>query len=228
MLELLNKDPNHYPVPFSAEAAVLPEGLEVNGRFVIEGVLGAGGQARVYGASDEVTGLQVALKVPVVNSDETLSRVVREAEVTKALSNESDDIVPHVYDGVSHDLARPFLFLATENMPGQSMAHQLEDSAAGNLAVSELVKIVTPAFRGAAHAHKAKLVHRDLKPGNIFIDKDGYGKLGDWGITAVESFEPEILELHSISPEVVEELLTKADWIIGTPKNIPHEEQSPP
>lgn len=206
-----------YPTP-----PTLAYGQEVNDRFQIHTQIGYGGQARIYGATDWDNGNSTAIKVPAIPDEEGYTRFEREIEVATALSGESDDIVEVVDSGVSDDYDHPFMFIAMERMDGGSLDKRIWEArkATGTLAVGDVIKALTPAFRGVAVAHAAELVHRDIKPGNVFLNAQGYGKLGDFGIVASESYEPEVLRKYHISPEIMADNLTHPDLKIGSPGNM--------
>lgn len=181
-------------------------GTEVDDRFLIQGILGKGGQACIYNASDgDQGGRQVALKVPRLRNPVEWERFRMEVEVTKGLSQESPYIVPFIAAGVSEDYEHPFAYLALKIMPNRSLWNVMfpKGLKTDGLPAERVAKIVTPALGGLALAHDANLVHCDVKPENILVDEAGMGKLTDFGIVTAESYDFYTLVENDISPEVI-------------------------
>lgn len=199
----------------------LETGQTVNERYTVLGQIGSGAQARVFGVTDGKTGAAAVLKVPTVANESELARYSRESAVTKALSEKSDDIVSVLEAGVSNDYKHPFVYLALERMMGGNFEDRIQSTQAGTLEAHEVIKIATSAFRGVAAAHDAGLVHRDVRPRNIFLGEPGVigkSKLGDFGIVSTESFEPDLLRMKDISPAVLAERLTLTNITAGSPE----------
>lgn len=146
------------------------------GAYEVVAPLGAGGMADVYKARDVRLDRTVALKVlpPSLSSDpSSVLRFDREARVVAALSH------PHicpVYDvgqqGGTH-------FLVMECLEGETLAARL---ARGRLSVADACKYGREIAQALAAAHRAGVVHRDLKPGNIMVTPDGL-RLLDFGLS---------------------------------------------
>src|SRR5262245_1621489 len=128
------------------------------GRYVIEGVLGAGGMAVVYLARDLVLDRAVALKVVRVDGDELgAARLVREGQALAWVSHPS---VIHVYEvGRESD---GLIYIAMERIEGVTLAAWLETPRSQ----AAILDAFAAAGRGLAAAHAADLVHRDFKPEN--------------------------------------------------------------
>lgn len=194
-------------------------------RFQITGELGRGGQAIVYDAYDQTTEQYVALKFPTLNSENSLGRALREIAVTEALSNQTDDVVPYVDSGYA-SYHYPLLWLATQKMPNDTLDKEItKHKKQGELMSLEAVlKAVTPVARAVGFMHEHEhIVHRDIKPKNIFLDTDGSGRLGDFGIVAAENYEPEFFQKHHLSPYVMLESLTATESMVGAFANNPPE-----
>ncbi len=144
------------------------------GRYVIEGLLGAGGMAAVYLARDPVLGREVALKVLTVDDRELgAARLVREAQ---ALARVSHPNVIQVYEvGRQADGG---VFIAMERIAGVTLATWLEAPRARG----DILAVFVAAARGLAAAHAAGLVHRDFKPENVMVGDDGRVCVLDFGI----------------------------------------------
>src|SRR5262245_61769406 len=151
------------------------------GRYRIEGVLGQGGFGHVYLAHDERLSRPVAIKVPharlVAESDDA------EAYLTEARTVANLDhtnIVP-VYDGASTDQLP--CYVVSKYIDGTDLATRLKQS---RLALHEAAELVATVAEALHHAHKQGLVHRDIKPGNILLDKSGKPFVADFGLALRE------------------------------------------
>jgi ABC-type transport system substrate-binding protein/predicted Ser/Thr protein kinase len=146
--------------------ATLPAGSRIAG-FRIESLLGRGAMAEVYRARSEATGEVVALKL----LDETLARderfrqrFLRESQIASGL--EHPNIVRTI--GSGEDEGR--LFLAMTLIEGADLRHVLREG--GPLEPAQAVDIVAQVASALDTAHKAGLIHRDVKPGNILVAGD--------------------------------------------------------
>jgi len=149
----------------------------VAGRYEVERPLGHGAMAVVDLARDRELGRPVALKRLAENlarDDEIRPRFLREARLAARLSHPN---VVRVYD-VGESDGRPFI--AMEHVDGESLAELL--ARRGRLPAGEAAALGVQAARALAAAHDAGLVHRDVKPHNLLLGRDGTLKLGDFGI----------------------------------------------
>jgi len=146
------------------------------GRFRLIRELGRGGFGIVFEAQDTALGRRVALKALRTGRRAALrqERLLEEADAVARLSHRA--IV------TLHDMGRtgegPYLIL--ELLEGETLAARI---AAGTLPVPEVVRIGTEVARALAHAHERGVVHRDLKPGNVFLCRDGAVKVLDFGLS---------------------------------------------
>ena len=146
-------------------------GRQLGGRYRIEEVIGRGGMGAVYRAVDERLGRQVALKVITAAGtsdadarDRLRARFFREARSAAALPHHPN-VVP-VYDyGSDEELGLDYLVM--ELLRGSDLATRLARSGPPPLAAS--LKILVEAAHGVAVGHRQGLIHRDIKPGNIFL-----------------------------------------------------------
>jgi eukaryotic-like serine/threonine-protein kinase len=148
----------------------------VAGRYRIERTLGRGGMAVVYLAQDEELARPVAVKVladELVGDDAFRRRFVREARLAARLSHPN---AVQVYDA-AQDGERPFIVM--EYVDGETLAERL---ARGPLPPAEATRIALQLCSALEDAHRAGLVHRDLKPQNVLLRDDGTAKLADFGI----------------------------------------------
>jgi tetratricopeptide (TPR) repeat protein len=139
------------------------------GRYVIERRLGAGGMGVVFAAHDPELGRRVAIKLLRRGPD---ARLRHEA---KALAKLSHPNVVAVHDVGSH---RGSTFIAMALVDGVDLRTYLIQRRR----TTEIVRVLVAAARGVIAAHAAGLVHRDLKPDNIFVGSDGGVQVGDFGL----------------------------------------------
>jgi eukaryotic-like serine/threonine-protein kinase len=135
-------------------------GEVVDGRFEILELAGSGGMGQVYRARDRLLGGLVALKVLLPSAAALGNRFAREAGLLSALSHPA--IVRYVAHGEA--IGRPFL--AMEWLEGEVLSARLGRSA---LSLVESVEVAARAAEALAHAHASGVVHRDVKPGNLFL-----------------------------------------------------------
>ena len=134
------------------------------GRYRIERILGRGGMGVVYEARDEQLDRTVALKVIAADlaSDATFrERFRREAQLAAALDHPA---VVTIYD---LDEIDGRLIIAMRLLRGTDLGHVL--GVTGTMDVGAVVRLLRPVASALDHAHRAGLVHRDVKPGNIFV-----------------------------------------------------------
>ncbi len=159
-------------------------GTRVAGRFVVEEQLGAGGMGAVFRAKDEQLGEMVALKViagAALLDPAAAERFRREASTARRISH------PNVVR--LHDIGEEqgMLFLSMEYIAGTSLAELI--SRHGVLPVGQLRPIAAQICGGLEAAHKAGVVHRDLKPHNVLIDERQQVKIIDFGLARLPHIE---------------------------------------
>ncbi len=162
-------------------------GQVVDGRFVVEGVVGQGGMARVYRAMDRTTGGPVALKVLLEEEEANLERFEREAEIMAALEH------PSIPRYVAHGREGSFPYIAMEWASGQSLDRRIQKQT---LPIDGAVRLLGRIADALAVAHERGIVHRDLKPGNvILLDGDlERPKLIDFGIARLGGASKELTQ----------------------------------
>jgi serine/threonine protein kinase/Tfp pilus assembly protein PilF len=146
------------------------------GAYEIRELLGAGGMGEVYRARDSRLDRDVALKLlPAAfeNDPERLARFEREARMVAAL-NHPHIVVLHSIE--EHDGMR---FLTMELVEGESLASRV---APGGLPLEPLIGLAIPLADALVAAHAKGVVHRDLKPGNVMVSRDGRLKVLDFGL----------------------------------------------
>ncbi|MDB4963678.1 MAG: serine/threonine protein kinase [Myxococcales bacterium] len=147
----------------------------VGGRYRLDRLLGAGASGRVFLATDEIAGRQVAIKMffaAGARGGSAYERFVREARLASTLRHPS---LVEVYD-VSVERG----FLVMEFLPGGSLAQRF--AAGERLAPAQVRRMALDVIGGLEAAHHRGVVHRDVKPANIFFDARGTAKLGDFGV----------------------------------------------
>jgi tetratricopeptide (TPR) repeat protein len=163
------------------DEAPLREGDQV-GDFAIISEIGRGGMGVVYAARDRTLGRVAALKLlPIAaGADSSASeRLVAEAQSASALDHPN---VATIYQiGTTTDGHR---FIAMARYEGETLRERL---ARGAIPPRDAFDIARQVAAGLAAAHQAGLVHRDVKPENIFITRDGLVKLLDFGIATLAS-----------------------------------------
>ena len=145
-------------------------------RFELLRTAGRGAMGVVYEAIDRTTGERVALKILQAVGEEDAARFVREAQILEQLAHPG--IVRHVAHGTSPDGQA---FLAMEWLAGENLAERL---ARQGLTIPESVELGLAAASALAAAHARGVVHRDVKPSNLFlVDRQiGKVKLLDFGV----------------------------------------------
>ena len=162
----------------TARAAAPPLATErevIAGRYRLLALLGAGTAGRVFKAVDEITGRTVALKMffaAGARGGAAYERFVRESRLAQALRHPA---LVEVYD-VSLDHG----YLVMEHLAGGSLAARL--AGGERLSPSQVRRLAIELLGGLELAHHRGVVHRDVKPANVFFDGRGGGKLGDFGV----------------------------------------------
>src|SRR6188768_2324113 len=146
------------------------------GRYEIIKPLGAGGMGEVYRARDTRLDREVAIKIlpeSVARDPERLARFDREAKAVAALSHPN---ILALHDAGTED---GVTFAVMELLDGESLRERL---AHGPLPVRRAIETTVQIAKGLAAAHAKGLIHRDLKPDNIFLVSDGQVKILDFGL----------------------------------------------
>jgi tRNA A-37 threonylcarbamoyl transferase component Bud32 len=175
--------------PFSSigvdAQAVLPSGLVLKDRYVIEQRLAAGGQGHVYRATDRLLSRSVVVKVMRAGEADVAMLRRRFEQEMQALSCIDHPAVVGIFD--VGDLRDGCAFLVIQYIDGTSLAEALQQ---GPLDRTRAVRIIKD-IAGALHAaHAAGVAHNDLKPQNVMLQRLGDGgevvKLIDFGIAKID------------------------------------------
>lgn len=168
--QVRNRRPHHSPRQFRKRN---PR-LRCRRRSPVRRFLGEGGRKRVYLAHDERLDRDVA--VAIIKTDgldaQGLSRVHREAQAMARLGDQPNIVT--IFD-TSDDNGTPYIV-------SQYMAGGAVDGLELPLSVERTLEIAKEVCRGLAYAHAHGVVHRDLKPGNVWLSSDGTAKIGDFGL----------------------------------------------
>ena len=153
---------------------------EVAGRYVIERRLGAGGMSTVFMARDTVLERPVAVKLLAEHLADDQDFVYRfQREALSAAKLQHPNIV-QVFDSGQDDATERH-YIVMEYVHGPSAADMLRERK--QLAIEETTQLVRDACHGLDYAHRAGVVHRDVKPGNLLLAEEmGITKLADFGI----------------------------------------------
>jgi serine/threonine protein kinase/formylglycine-generating enzyme required for sulfatase activity len=166
------------PAAADTAPAQLPERI---GRYRIERVLGKGGFGLVYLAQDDQLSRPVAIKVPhrkLVDRPEDAEAYLTEARTVANLDH------PHIVPVFDVGSTEQFpCFVVSKYIDGTDLARRLEQS---RLSIHETVELVATVAEALHHAHRQVLVHRDIKPGNILLDKRGNPFVADFGLALRE------------------------------------------
>jgi serine/threonine protein kinase len=168
----------------------------IAGRYQVLRAIGRGGMGTVWLCRDEVLGREVAVKqigaLPGESATET-KRAMREARSAASVNHPN---AVAVYDVVDHD-GRPWLVM--EYVEGETLADEIRRD--GQLSPQRVADIGAQLAGALARAHQRRIVHRDIKPGNVLIDRAGRPKISDFGIARGHG----------------DEQLTQVGFITGTP-----------
>ncbi|HEU0168172.1 MAG TPA: protein kinase [Chloroflexota bacterium] len=149
----------------------------IAGRYQIVRRLGSGGMATVYLAHDPMLGRDVAIKVPRLDAEaepDVLERFEAELRAVGRLNHRN---IVTIYDG-GEDRGQPFLVM--EPVDGESLAQLIRRESP--LPQEQAVELAVQIADALAYAHAQGLIHRDVKPQNVLLDRAGRAKVTDFGI----------------------------------------------
>ena len=196
-------DDQVFPVTVTIESTPVPDGGQM-GPYKILHKLGEGGMGVVYKAVDTRLGRTVALKVllPDHGSWQQRERFAREAKAASTLNH------PNIVTIYEFDAIDGVEFIAMEYVDGESL-YDLQTSHRASR--DQMLGYLRQAAGAIAKAHEAGMIHRDLKPNNIMVTKEGVAKVLDFGLAIMEAGSDE-------DPDATKALtLTRAGMAVGTP-----------
>jgi serine/threonine protein kinase len=159
----------------------------LNNRYQLEGRIGSGGMAEVYRARDQMLERTVAIKL--LREDFSQDPAFRERfrQEAKAAANLSHPNIVTVHD---FGFDEKQIFIVMEYIPGTDLKTILENR--GSLNVDEALPLIIQACAGIGYAHRAGLIHCDVKPHNMIVTPDQHLKVTDFGIArALASIHPQ-------------------------------------
>ncbi|MGI6238766.1 MAG: Stk1 family PASTA domain-containing Ser/Thr kinase [Christensenellales bacterium] len=180
-------------------------GAVLSGRYIVEEIVGTGGMAVVYRAWDNKKKRVVAIKVlrPEYEGDsEFVRRFSREAEAASKMSHEN---IVNMYDvGIDGETR----YIVMEYVEGATLKDMIREM--GHLSPDAVVRMGIRILAAVDHAHKNGIVHRDIKPQNILVDREGKVRVADFGIARMKAHQTTRVDdvnasalgsVHYLSPE---------------------------
>jgi eukaryotic-like serine/threonine-protein kinase len=177
------------------------------GPYEILAPIGAGGMGEVYRARDSRLGREVAVKIlpgHLANNQQALARFEREGKAVAALSHPN---ILVLFDVGEHEGVH---YVVTELLEGETLRDRLSRSP---LSWRKTIELGVALAEGLAAAHGKDIVHRDIKPGNIFLTTDGQVKILDFGLAR---FRPSSQSKPSSEDETLTMGETQAGAVMGT------------
>jgi serine/threonine protein kinase/tetratricopeptide (TPR) repeat protein len=175
------------------------------GRYQVKKFLGEGGKKKVYLAHDATLDRDVAFAlIKTEKLDETgKTRIKREVKAMGRLGDHPNIVT--VYDFGDHE-GQPYIVLPL--LPGGDVEGLIKKAPDHKLTLDKALEIARAVCKGLEFAHAKSIVHRDIKPGNVWLSADGTAKIGDFGLAVA-------VELSR---------LTKSGMMVGTVSYMPPEQ----
>ena len=177
-------------------------GAVLDGRYKIEKIIGIGGMAVVYKAHDMLMNRPVAVKMlkdEIAGDEESVKRFVNESKAVAMMSHRN---IVSIYDvNVREDVK----YIVMEYIEGITLRNYM--SKRGQLTLREIISYTEQILLALSHAHSKGIVHRDIKPQNIMLLKNGIVKVTDFGIAKLPNAETVTMTdkaigtVYYISPE---------------------------
>jgi tetratricopeptide (TPR) repeat protein len=175
------------------------------GRYEVKKFLGEGGKKKVYLAHDTVLDRDVAFALIKTEKldDVARSRIKREARAMGKLGDHPNIVT--VYDFGDHE-GQPYMVLPL--LPGGDIEGLIKKAPEHKLPIDKSIEVAVSVCKGLEFAHAKGIIHRDIKPGNVWLSADGTAKVGDFGLAVA-------VELSR---------LTKSGMMVGTVSYMPPEQ----
>ena len=175
------------PVP---RAGALPTSFQES-RYAVKGKLGEGAKKTAFLAHDITLDREVAFALikGETTDEDTRKRIKREAQTMAGLGDHPN-IVP-IYD-FGDEGGQPFMVMPV--MGGGSLEDLMKTTEGGGMELGSLLRIAIDVCRGL------EFIHRDLKPGNVWLTDDGVAKIGDFGISVSQAYSRMTLEGTTLIP----------------------------
>ena len=175
-------------------------GMVIGGRYEIQELIGTGGMSDVYRAKDNKLNRNVAVKVLKQEFSENRDFVAKFRREAEAAANLMHPNIVTVYDvGEENGIS----YIVMELVDGYTLKQYIEKKS--RLTISECISIAIPIASGIEAAHNNGIIHRDIKPQNVIISKDGKVKVTDFGIaktTTSNTISSNVMgSVHYTSPE---------------------------
>ena len=166
------------PAPALQPATAQPSSFS-DGRYQVKGFLGEGGRKRVYLARDSRLDRDVAIAVIKTEGlDEAgLTRVRREAQAMGRLGDHPHIVT--VFD-IGEESGEPYI--VSQHMAGGELATLMQEAPNQQLPIEDAIRFAAEIGDGLQHAHSRGIIHRDIKPGNIWLTEEGTAMIGDFGL----------------------------------------------
>lgn len=175
-------------------------GMVIGGRYEIQELIGTGGMSDVYRARCNKLNRNVAVKVLKQEFSENRDFVAKFRREAEAAANLMHPNIVTVYD-VGED--NGISYIVMELVDGYTLKEYIEKKS--RLAINECISIAIPIASGIEAAHNKGIIHRDIKPQNVIISKDGKVKVTDFGIaktTTSNTISSNVMgSVHYTSPE---------------------------
>ncbi|MGD6854673.1 Stk1 family PASTA domain-containing Ser/Thr kinase [Bacillus infantis] len=177
-------------------------GKRISGRYKILDMIGGGGMANVYLAHDMILDRDVAVKIlrlDFAENDEFIRRFHREAQSATSLAHPN---IVSIYDVGEED---SIYYIVMEYVEGQTLKQYIQQHSP--VPVDTALDIMKQLLSAISHAHQHHIVHRDIKPHNILVDRLGNVKITDFGIamalssTSITQTNSVLGSVHYLSPE---------------------------
>src|SRR2546425_5520054 len=146
------------------------------GRYEIRSKIGEGGMGEVYLAQDTKLDRKAALKIlsaELADNKDRMRRFTQEAKTASALNH------PNILTIYEIDETKSGHFIATEFIEGMTLREQMRNAP---MKLIEILEVATQIASALAAAHEANIIHRDVKPENIMLRRDGIVKVLDFGL----------------------------------------------